>query len=466
MPEQMTKAKHTSIDSIIEKQRSFFRSGATLSLSFREDMLKKLRTAVQKYEKEIAAALYEDLNKSDFDSYMCETGMVICEINFMLRNMKKFAKKRAVWTPPMQFAATSFTKPHPYGNTLIMSPWNYPFMLAMEPLVDAMAAGNTAILKPSAYAPATAEIIRRICNECFDEKYVTVVTGGRQENTGLLSKNFDFIFFTGSQSVGKEVMKKASEHLTPVLLELGGKSPCIVDKSTPIALTAKRIVFGKFTNCGQTCVVPDYILCHSSIKDKLIEEMKKEIIKQFTDDAITCADYGKIINEKHFDRIASLIDKEKVVYGGRINKETLRIEPTIMDNVTWDDEVMKEEIFGPILPILTFDSIDEVIEALYDKPKPLSLYIFSTNKKNVNKIINRCRFGGGCINDTLMHISVNAMGFGGVGESGMGSYHGKAGFLAFSHTKGVLTRYNCIDLPVRYAPHNRLEHKLAHIFMK
>ena len=293
-----------------------------------------------------------------------------------------------------------------------------------------------------------------------------MVTGGRQENAELLSKKFDFIFFTGSQSVGKEVMRKASDHLTPVLLELGGKSPCIVDEHTPVALTAKRIVFGKFTNCGQTCVVPDYILCHSKIKDKLIEEMKKEIIKQFTEDPITCADYGKIINEKHFDRIASIIDKEKVVFGGKMQKDILRIEPTIMDNVTWDDAVMKEEIFGPVLPVITFESIDEVIGVLYDKPKPLSLYIFSNNQKNINEIINRCRFGGGCINDTLMHISVNAMGFGGVGESGMGSYHGKAGFLAFSHTKGVLRRYNCIDLPVRYAPHNNLEHKLAHIFMK
>ncbi|MBQ8503214.1 MAG: aldehyde dehydrogenase [Clostridia bacterium] len=468
MTETKITERSTEIDLLLEKQRKFFQSGATMPLSFRIEMLRKLRSAVQKYEKEIAMALESDLKKSEFDSFMCETGLVICEINYLLRNIRHLAKDRMVWTPLMQFHAKSYKKPTPYGNTLIMSPWNYPFMLTLEPLADAIAAGNTAIVKPSAYSPATSAIIKKICEECFNEEYIAVVTGGRKENAALLNKKFDFIFFTGSESVGKEVMRHAAEHLTPVLLELGGKSPCIVDDTAWIKLTAKRLVFGKFTNCGQTCVAPDYILCHSSVKDKLVAEIKKQIVKQYGENPFENDGFGKIINEKHFDRIASLIDPDKVVHGGQLNRETLQIAPTVMDNVTWDDAVMQQEIFGPVMPILTFDSYDEIYDLLADKAKPLALYIFSQNQKKIKEITSRCRFGGGCINDTLMHISVNAMGFGGVGESGMGSYHGRDGFNAFSHTKGILRRYNWIDIPVRYNPHpfEKWDSFLAHLFMR
>lgn len=464
-----TEAKQNAdyIECLLDKQRKFFQKGATLDIDFRITMLKKLRDTIQKYENEIADALKADLGKNDFESYMCETGLAICEINFMIRNIRKFAKKRMVWTPPMQFASTSFKKPSPLGNVLIMSPWNYPFMLTVEPLADALAAGNTAVLKPSAYAPATSAVIKKIISECFDEEYVAVVTGGREENSKLLDQKFDFIFFTGSQSVGKEVMKKAAEHLTPVLLELGGKCPCIIDSTVSVNLTARRLVFGKFTNSGQTCVAPDYVLCHSSIKDKLVKAICDEIVRQFGENPLENPEYGKIVNEKHFQRILSITDAEKVVFGGKSDKGTLKIEPTVMENVTWDDEIMKQEIFGPVLPILTFDSYGEIYETLKDKDKPLALYIFSTDKKATNEIIERCRFGGGCINDTLMHISVNAMGFGGVGESGMGTYHGKDGFNAFSHTKGILHRQNWIDLPVRYLPHKtQIDSFLAHFFMK
>lgn len=455
------------ITDLLNNQRTFFESGATLDIDFRIRMLKKLRDAIQKYENEISAALKTDLGKNNFECYMCETGLAICEINYMIRNVKKFARKKMVWTPPMQFASTSFKKASPLGNVLIMSPWNYPFMLTVEPLADALAAGNTAILKPSAYAPATSKIIKEIITECFDEEYVAVVTGGREENSKLLDQKFDFIFFTGSQNVGKEVMKRAAEHLTPILLELGGKCPCIIDGTVSINLTARRLVFGKFTNSGQTCVAPDYVLCHSSIKDKLIKAICAEIKRQFGDNPLENPDYSKIINEKHLSRLLCATDFSKVVYGGRYDKDTLKFEPTVMDNVTWDDEIMKQEIFGPVLPILTFDSYDEIYETLKNKDKPLALYIFSADKKATNEIIERCRFGGGCINDTLMHISVNAMGFGGVGESGMGTYHGKDGFNAFSHTKGILHRQNWIDLPVRYLPHKTgIDSFLAHFFMK
>lgn len=455
------------IVSLLSKQKKYFESGATLDVNFRITMLKKLRDTIEKYENEIAEALKTDLGKNTFESYMCETGLTICEINFMIRNVKKFARKKMVWTPPMQFASTSFKKASPYGNTLIMSPWNYPFMLTLEPLADALAAGNTAIVKPSAYSPATSAIIKKIIGECFPEEYVAVVTGGREENSILLDQKFDFIFFTGSQNVGKEVIRRASEHLTPVLLELGGKCPCIIDSTAPIKLTARRLVFGKCTNSGQTCVAPDYVLCHSSKKEEFIKAVCDEIKKQFGENPLSNPEYGKIINEKHFARVCSMADSSKTVFGGKRDESTLKFEPTVMDNVTWDDEVMQQEIFGPILPILTFESYDEVFSLLKDKAKPLALYIFSTDKKAIDSVIERCRFGGGCINDTLMHISVNAMGFGGVSESGMGTYHGRDGFNAFSHTKGILHRQNWIDLPVRYLPHKTsIDSFLAHFFMK
>ncbi len=456
-----------NIDQILESQRKFFQSGATLPVEFRIEMLKKLYDAVKSHEAEICAALKADLGKSDFEGFMCEVGMVLSEISYMIKHTRKFAKEKKVHTPLAQFASRSYKKPSPYGNTLIMSPWNYPFLLTMDPLVDAIAAGNTAIVKPSAYSPVTGEIVARIIKECFEPQYVAVVTGGRKENAELLDQKFDFIFFTGSETVGKEVLRRAAEHLTPVVLELGGKSPCIVDSTAKIKLAAKRIVFGKYLNCGQTCVAPDYILCHNSIKDEFIKEVCKQVKKQYGKKPLKNPNYGKIINEKHFDRLLGLIDVEKTVMGGESDRITLQIAPTVMDNVSMQDAVMQEEIFGPIMPILTFESYEEIYADMANKPKPLALYLFSEDKECIKQVTERLSYGGGCINDVIIHLATSEMGFGGVGESGMGAYHGKIGFEAFSHTKSIVDKKTWIDLPMRYQPYKKgLYGKLLHMFLK
>ena len=455
------------IDEILNKQRAYFQSGATLPVKFRIAMLKKLLAAVNRYEKEIAAALNEDLGKSDFEGFMCETGLVRSELSYMIKHVRHYAKEKTVYTPITQFASRSYRKPCPYGNVLIMSPWNYPFLLTMDPLADAIAAGNTAVVKPSAYSPATSKIIEKILTECFGPEYVAVVTGGRKENAELLNKKFDMVFFTGSQNVGREVLRHTAETLTPAVLELGGKSPCIVDSTAKIKLAAKRLVFGKFLNCGQTCVAPDYILCHESVKDQLVAELRSQIAKQYGERPLENADYGRIVNRKHFDRVRGLIDPKKTVIGGQCNAEMLQIEPTVQDNVTWSDAVMQEEIFGPVLPILTYRELDEVYAMLADKPKPLALYIFSESKRVIGEVTARCRYGGGCVNDVVIHLATSNMGFGGVGESGMGSYHGKTGFDAFSHTKSILDKKTWMDLPMRYQPYKRkLYSGLLHFFLK
>lgn len=454
------------ITSLLEKQRKYYKSGATIPVKFRIEQLKKLYATVKKYQTEINDALTSDLGKSHFEGFMCESGLALSEISYMIRHTKSFARRKTVATPITNFAAHSFKQPVPYGNTLIMSPWNYPFLLTIDPLADSIAAGNTAIVKPSAYSPATSKIIEKIITECFASEYVAVVTGGRAENQALLEQKFDFVFFTGSQTVGKEVLRKTAEHLTPVVLELGGKSPCIVDESANIKLAARRIVFGKYLNCGQTCVAPDYILCESSVKDKFIREVVKQIKKQYGDNPLENKNYGKIINERHFERLSSIIDKSKVVFGGETNSTTNQIAPTVMDNVTEADAVMGEEIFGPIMPILTFDDFDNLVNELKDKDKPLALYLFSSNKKHIKRVTTELSYGGGCINDVVVHLATSEMGFGGVGESGMGSYHGKDGFEAFSHYKSVMDKKTWLDLPLRYQPYNKLYEKLLHIFLK
>ena len=452
---------------ILEEQRKFFLSGETLPIKFRKQMLKKLYASVVFHKEEILSALTSDLGKSDFEGFMCEVGLSLTEISYMIKNVKKFAKEKTVITPLAQFASRSYKKPCPYGNTLIMSPWNYPFLLSIEPLANAIAAGNTAILKPSAYSPATSNVIEKILSECFEKKFVAVVTGGRQENSALLEQKFDFVFFTGSQAVGKEVLRHTAENLTPAILELGGKSPCIIDKSAKIRLAAKRVVFGKYLNCGQTCVAPDYILCHKDIKDEFVKEVKIQIEKQYGKNPLENSDYGKIINQKHFERVSSLINSDKVVHGGKTNPQTQQIEPTVLDNVTWDDAVMQEEIFGPIMPILTYENLDQVIADLQKKQKPLALYFFSQNKKNIKAVTEKVSYGGGCINDTIIHLATSEMGFGGVGESGMGSYHGKTGFDAFSHTKSIVDKKTWMDLPMRYQPYDRkINGKLLKMFLK
>ncbi|MBP3561253.1 MAG: aldehyde dehydrogenase [Treponema sp.] len=452
---------------ILDEQRKFFLSGETLPIKFRKQMLKKLYASVVFHKEEILSALTSDLGKSDFEGFMCEVGLSLTEISYMIKNVKKFAKEKTVITPLAQFASRSYKKPCPYGNTLIMSPWNYPFLLSIEPLANAIAAGNTVIIKPSAYSPATSKIIEKILSECFEKKFVAVITGGRQENAALLEQKFDFVFFTGSQSVGKEVLRHTAENLTPAILELGGKSPCIVDESAKIPLAAKRVVFGKYLNCGQTCVAPDYILCHKDIKDEFVKEVKIQIEKQYGKNPLENSDYGKIINQKHFERVSSLINTEKVVHGGKTNPQTQQIEPTVLDNVTWDDAVMQEEIFGPIMPILTYENLDQVIADLQKKQKPLALYFFSQNKKNIKAVTEKVSYGGGCINDTIIHLATSEMGFGGVGESGMGSYHGKTGFDAFSHTKSIVDKKTWMDLPMRYQPYDRkINGKLLKMFLK
>ncbi len=456
----------TEIKQIVNLQRDFFYSGATLDINFRRNALKKLKTCIIKYKNEISAAIRNDLGKSDFESYMCETGLVLSEISYMLKHIQSFAKEKRVHTPLAQFHSRSYKKPSPYGVVLIMSPWNYPFLLTLEPLVDAIAAGNTSILKPSAYSPYTGQMIQKIITECFENNYVTVIAGGRAENTCLLNQHFDYIFFTGSQSVGKEVMKQAAAGLTPVTLELGGKSPCIVEKSANIKLTAKRIVFGKFLNCGQTCVAPDYIYCDELIKEALLSEIEKQIQLQFGTFPLKNKDYGKIINDKHFNRICGLMDDKKIVYGGKTDKATLKIEPTVMDYITFEDAVMKEEIFGPLLPVLTYHSIDEAIHKINSMSHPLALYIFTSSKIIARKVTSRCGFGGGCINDTIIHLATSEMGFGGFGESGMGSYHGKDGFNTFSHIKSIVDKKNWLDLPMRYQPYKKRYKKLIHFFLR
>ena len=456
-----------NIGELLVSQRNYFMSGATLSVNFRIAMLKKLYSAVKKNEAEIEEALTKDLGKSAFEGFMCEVGLVLSEISYMIKHVKKFAAEKTVYTPLAQFASRSYKKPTPYGNVLIMSPWNYPFLLTIDPLANAIAAGNTAIVKPSAYSPATSDVVAKIIGECFAPEYVAVITGGRKENSELLSQKFDFIFFTGSGNVGKEVLRNAAEHLTPTVLELGGKSPCIVDGTAKIKLAAKRIVFGKFLNCGQTCVVPDYILCEKSVKDELIRELKKQIKLQFGENPLENPDYGKIINEKHFARICGLIDKNKVVIGGGSDAQKLKIEPTVMDGADWSDAVMCEEIFGPVLPVLTYEKFDDIFPLLSGKDKPLALYIFSQDKKHIKAATSRISYGGGCVNDVVIHLATSEMGFGGVGESGMGSYHGKAGFEAFSHTKSIVDKKTWVDLPMRYQPYKKgIYDKLLHMFLK
>ena len=441
------------IKNLIQKQKSFFETGTTQKVEFRLAALKKLKTFIYKYEDEIKGALKADLNKCEFESYMCETGLVLSEITYMEKNLRKFAKDKKVLTPLSQFHSVSYKKPSPYGTVLVMSPWNYPVLLTLEPLVDAIAAGNTVILKPSAYSYETGIVLSKLIKECFHEKYVAVITGGREENKVLLEERFDYIFFTGSKTVGKYVMGKAAEKLTPVTLELGGKSPCIVDEAADIRLAAKRIVFGKFVNCGQTCVAPDFVYCHRSVKDKLVKEIRRQIIKQYGREPLLNESYGKIINEKHFERVLGLIDYSKVIHGGESDSLTCKIEPTIMDNVTFADKVMSEEIFGPVLPILTFDTIDEVVTNIRIMEHPLALYIFTEDKSVAEYVISAVGFGGGCINDTLIHLATSEMPFGGFGESGMGCYHGKSGFDTFTHYKSIVDKKTWIDLPVRYQPY-------------
>lgn len=454
------------IKDILQQQNHFFSSGKTIPAEFRLKQLESLKEAMIRHEADLAAALKEDLGKSRMESYMCEIGLTLSELTWMQKHLRSLMRSKRVSTPAAQFAAKSFRSPSPYGTVLIMSPWNYPVLLTLDPLIDAIAAGNTAVVKPSAYAPCTFDVMKTMIEECFPAHYVAVVDGGRAENQALLQQRFDMIFFTGGKTVGREVLRHAAEYLTPVTLELGGKSPCIVDSTAKIRLTAKRIVFGKYLNCGQTCVAPDYILCDKRIRDELITAILAEIEKQFGKEPLKNPNYGKIINEKHFERILGLINGEKLVYGGQSEPESLRIAPTVLNNITWDDAVMGEEIFGPLLPILTFDTLDEALDTVESHPHPLALYFFSEDKAAQKKVLDTCRFGGGCINDTIIHLATSDMPFGGVGESGMGSYHGRVGFETFSHYRSIVDKKTWMDLPIRYQKYTGLKEKMMRMFLK
>ncbi len=454
------------IENLIKKQKDFFRTGYTLDIDNRIEMLRSLKYAVEANQDKIAKALKEDLGKNVFSSYMTEIGTTLEELDFMLRHTKNYAKDKTVYTPLAQMVGRSYVKASPYGCVLVMSPWNYPFLLSLAPMVDAVSAGNTVILKPSAYAKNTSEFLAEMFEKLFPKEYLAVVTGGRKENSELLDSDFDYIFFTGSVGVGKEVMKKASERLIPITLELGGKSPCIVDETADLGVAARRIVFGAFLNCGQTCVAPDYVLCDEKIKDELVGLLIEETIHQYSENAIDTGYYGRIINEKHFKRILGLIDPQKTVFGGQSDEKTLQIAPTIMTDVTLTDPVMGEEIFGPVLPVLTFVEPEEIYEIVRENPDPLALYLFSKDKKMIEDITSRIQFGGGCINDTIIQLATSEMGFGGVGQSGMGAYHGKAGFDTFTHYKSLVHKVDHPDFPFRYEPYDKFKELLVRLLLK
>ena len=467
------------IQDIINKQRAFFRSGKTLSVPFRKEHLEKLKEVLLENDGKIGAALMSDLGKSSVEAYMCETGMVLSELSHATRHIRSYSRRRRVPTPLAQFPARSFIIPEPYGNVLVMSPWNYPLLLSLAPVISAVAAGNTVILKPSAYSPATSAVIADIVRKVFPEEYVAVVEG-RDVNSDLLEQKFDYIFFTGSKTVGRLVMGKAAEHLTPVTLELGGKSPVIVDRRLTAAemqTAARRIVFGKFLNCGQTCVAPDYVLVHESLAEDFPAACRDEIRKMFGEHPLENPDYGKIVNRKHFDRLCRMISELKeydphMAETWSSEPENLRIEPVIASLGDVNDcapdslTVMQEEIFGPVMPVLTYSDIKDAIKYIDERPRPLAAYIFTSDRTFRETLLARLHFGGGCVNDTIIHLATEDMPFGGVGESGMGHYHGRYGFETFSHLKSIVDKPLWLDLPMRYQPYTRMKEKLIRMFLK
>ena len=462
----MTMQTDERLRSLVAGQREHFATGATLPLAARRAALERLEGAILAREEELCRALKADLGKSRSESYMCEVGLTLSELRFVKKHMASWARDRRVPTPLAQFHAKSFLVHQPYGVVLVMSPWNYPVLLTLEPLIGALAAGNCCVVKPSAYSPETSGVLARLIRDCFPPEYVAVVEGGRQENQGLLAQKFDYIFFTGSVNVGRQVMERASAHLTPVTLELGGKSPCIVDESADLKLTARRLVFGKYLNCGQTCVAPDYVLVQRDVKDALLEHIGREITAMFGADPLANPDYGKMINRKHFDRVLGLMDRDKLVWGGQSDEATLRIAPAVMDGVREDDPVMQEEIFGPLLPVLTVKDMDEALAFVNARPRPLALYVFTARREVERMFLERAVFGGGCVNDTIIHLATSHMGFGGVGESGMGSYHGRRSFETFSHVKSIVKKSTWLDLPMRYPPYTNWKDRMVRMFLR
>ena len=453
------------IERVVAAQRAYFRTHATFDVAARKQALERLRDAVRAHEADIADALYADLGKSLDESYTCEIGLSLSEINFQIKHVSRWSRARLRPTNLANSFAKSRVVPVPYGVVLVMAPWNYPFLLTLEPLAGALAAGNCVVLKPSAYAPASSAVLRAICEECFPPELVCVVEGGRAENSALLDQRFDYIFFTGSTNVGRLVMERASRNLTPVSLELGGKSPCIVTADANLKVAAARIAFGKGLNLGQTCVAPDYLLVDRRVKDEFLDLLCDQLSAMYGQDAFENPDYGKMINWKHFDRVCSLIDQRKVVYGGRANAMTLQIEPTVMDDVDPRDPVMQEEIFGPVLPVVAYDSLDEAEAFVTSRPTPLALYLFTSDAATEDRFLRFVPFGGGCVNDTVIHLATPYIPFGGMGESGMGSYHGKKSFETFSHEKSIVKKYCFPDLPMRYQPYQKWKSQVIRLFL-
>ena len=438
------------LKSIVEKQKEFFKKDTTKSVEFRINILQKLEKVIRDNEKQILSALYEDLSKSEAEAYMTEIGIVYGEIHEALKNIKKWCKPKRVRGSLGTFPAKSYVYSEPYGVVLIMAPWNYPFNLSLSPLVASIASGNCAVIKCSKESKNTSKIIRDIINKTFEEEYIYCIDS-ELDYDEILHQRYDFIFFTGSARVGKIIMRVASENLTPVSLELGGKSPCIIDETADIKLSAKRIIWGKLLNAGQTCVSIDYIVVHKNIKEEFIKYLQEEIELRYPD-AINNKSYPKIINPHHYERLLNLIKTESNVIGGKSNDNERKIEPTIFPDVYFDHEIMKDEIFGPLLPIIEYDDIDKIIDIIKEREKPLACYIFSQRKENADYIINSLSYGGGCVNDTIMQLANSHIPFGGVGNSGMGSYHGKHGFDLLSHKKGIVKNKKIFDLPFRYAP--------------
>lgn len=455
-----------TIADTVERCRAHFATGATIPVEARIEALRALERAIVENEDRINEALRVDLGKSATESYMCEVGMTLAELRYQLRHVRRWARRHRARTGLANFHAKSFTIAEPYGCVLIMSPWNYPFMLTMEPLVGAIAAGNCCVVKPSAYSPATSAVMRDIISSSLEPGLVSVVEGGRAENAALLDERFDYIFFTGSVAVGMLVMRKASEHLTPITLELGGKSPCVIAADANLKVAAARVVFGKYLNCGQTCVAPDYILVDERVHDEFLKLVRAQIEEMFGAAPLDNPQWGKIVNRKHFDRLMGLIDPAKVVVGGQANAETLQIAPTVLDGVTEDDAVMGEEIFGPIMPIITYRDVKEAEASIKRRPKPLACYLFTRDAALEDRFLRHVPFGGGCVNDTIVHLATSSMGFGGVGASGMGSYHGNKSFDTFSHEKSILKKYLWIDLPMRYQPYTAAKDRLIRTFLR
>lgn len=451
--------KGISAAEAVQRQRTWFATGQSLDAGFRIAQLKKLRALIDAHEQEIMDALKEDLGKSQFESFATEIGMSLNPIDHAIKNIPRWTKPKSVPTPLFHFVGSSKIYSDPYGVTLIISPWNYPFQLAVSPLSGAIAAGNTCIIKPSEVAPATSRILAKLINPNFDPGFLYVLEGGVEATTDLLKEKFDYILFTGGTAIGKVVYEAAAKHLTPVTLELGGKSPCIVDKDINLTIAARRITWGKLINSGQTCVAPDYLYVHKDVKASLVEAIKKEIQGFYGDSPIRNDEYGKIINRRHFDRLRTYLGEGNILHGGKSDDQSLKIEPTIVDGLSADSALLQEEIFGPILPVIEFTDVKEVVRYVNARPKPLALYVFSNDTDFQDKILQNTSSGGVSINDTVMHMTGESMPFGGVGDSGIGAYHGQSSFDTFSHKKAVLKRTFWPDAPLRYPPYDKISLK-------